>query len=65
MSVQALKTLVTALPADELRQFAQWFEEYVANQRDIQLSADMTSGKLNALLEEADADFAAGACTPL
>jgi len=65
MSVQELESVVATLPADELRQFAQWFEEYIANQWDAQISADITSGKLNALLEEADADFAAGACTPL
>ncbi len=65
MSVQELESAVTTLPANELRQFAQWFEEYFANQWDAQISADIASGRLNALLDEADADFTAGTCTPL
>jgi len=62
MSVQELESAVTTLPAGELHQFALWFEEYLARQWDGQISDDIASGKLNALLNEADADYAAGNC---
>lgn len=65
MSVQELESAVTTLPAEELHQFAQWFEEYLASQWDEQIAADAASGKLKALLDEADADYAAGNCTTL
>lgn len=62
MSVQELESAVTSLPAEELHQFALWFEEYLSRQWDGQISDDIASGKLNALLNEADADYAAGNC---
>lgn len=65
MSVQELESAITTLSAEELHQFAQWFEEYLASQWDEQIAADAASGKLKALLDEADADYAAGNCTPL
>ena len=60
MSVQEIESAVTSLPAQELHQFALWFEEYLAMQWDGQISADIASGKLDALLNEADADYSAG-----
>jgi len=65
VSVQELESVVTTLPEAELRQFAKWFEEYLATQWEAQISADATAGKLKALLDEADADYAVGNCTPL
>ena len=57
MSVQKLESAVATLPTEELHQFAQWFEEYLASKWDEQIVADAASGKLKALLDEADADF--------
>jgi len=65
MSVQEIESAVTTLPAEELHQFAQWFEAYITSKWDEQIAADAASGKLRALLDEADADCAAGNCTPL
>ena len=62
MSVQEIEAAVTSLPAQELHQFALWFEEYLATQWDGQISADIASGKLDALLNEADADYSTGTC---
>jgi hypothetical protein len=62
MSVQELESAITTLPAEELHQFALWFEECLAIQWDGQISHDIASGKLNVLLNEADADYAAGIC---
>lgn len=62
MSVQELESAVTTLPVEELHQFALWFEEFLARQWDSQISDDIASGKLDALLTDADADYAAGTC---
>ena len=63
--VQELESAVTSLPAEELHQFVQWFEEYLASQRDVRISSGTAAGKLKAFMDEADEDYAAGNCTPL
>jgi hypothetical protein len=65
MSVQEIESAVAQLSADELAKFSTWFEEYVAEAWDRQFEADVKSGKLNALGEQADRDFEAGRCKPL
>lgn len=62
MSVQEIEAAVTSLPAQELHQFALWFEAYLATQWDGQISAAIAFGKFDALLNEADAHYAAGTC---
>ncbi len=44
MSVQELESAVTTLPAEDLHQFALWFEEFLARQWDGQISDDIASG---------------------
>lgn len=64
MSVEDLKTAVAQLPAADLDQFSQWFEEFLADEWDRRIEADVRAGRLDAAGRRADEDFAAGRCTP-
>ncbi len=65
MSAEELKTSVAQLPDEELANFSRWFEEFMADQWDRQIEADIVAGKLDAAGQRADADYEAGRCTPL
>ncbi len=65
MSIEELQTAVAQLPAEELDRFSQWFEEFLAEQWDRQIEADILAGRLDAAGRRADEDFEAGRCTPL
>jgi len=65
MSVEELETAVSRLSADELANFSQWFEEYVADQWDRQIDADIVAGRFDAAGKRAESDFEAGRCKPL
>ena len=65
MSVQDLEKAVTGLSLKELNDFAQWFQEFLADAWDRQIEEDAKSGRLDAALRQADDDFDAGRCTPL
>jgi hypothetical protein len=65
MSVQDLEQAITRLSAAELNDFAQWFQEFLADAWDRQIEQDANAGRLDAALRQADDDFEAGRCTPL
>lgn len=65
MSVQEIESEVARLPADELSRFSKWFEEYLADQWDRQIEADIVAGRFNAAGQRAEAEFEAGSCKPL
>jgi len=65
MSVLELEKAISQLPAEELSQFAKWFEEYMADEWDKQIERDVTAGKFDKIFAKADEDFKAGRCTPL
>ena len=65
MSVQELESAVTHLSVEELTRFHQWFEEYVAEQWDRQIEADIRAGRFDAAGKRAAADFEVGRCKPL
>ena len=65
MSLKQLETAISALPPAELAAFAQWFEEYWADEWDRRIEADVAAGRLDAAGRQADAEFEAGRCTPL
>ncbi len=65
MSVKELQSAVSVLPPDELDQFSRWFEEFLAEQWDRRIEADIVAGRLDAAGRRADEEFEAGRCTPL
>jgi hypothetical protein len=48
MSVEELQTAVAQLPAEELDRFSRWFEEFLADQWDRRIEADILAGRLDA-----------------
>lgn len=65
MNTQELKTTVSKLSPDQLLQFAEWFEEFLADQWDKKIESDITTDRLDALGEQADNEFLAGRAKPL
>ena len=64
MSVEELRSAVSQLPANELDEFSRWFEEFVAEQWDRRIEADILAGRLDEAGRLADEDFEAGRCIP-
>lgn len=46
-NVQELEMAVSQLSANELLQFSEWFEEFVAYQWDKKIEADILAGRLD------------------
>jgi hypothetical protein len=63
MSVEELQATISKLSPPELASLSHWFEEFLADQWDRQLEADILAGKLDAAGRRADEDFDAGRCT--
>lgn len=55
--VKALEQAVEALDPEALAQFRRWFVEFDAAAWDSQLEADSGTGRLDALLAEAEEDY--------
>jgi hypothetical protein len=64
-SVDDLERAVQQLSADELAEFRRWFASFDAAAWDAQLEADVASGRLDGLAEEALSDFREGRTRPL
>lgn len=62
MSVRDLETAVRQLSQAELTQFADWFDEFRAMQWDEQMLRDQQAGRLDALIQQAQREYAAGRC---
>lgn len=65
MTIEELESEVSRLSAEELAHFCKWFEEFMADQWDGQIEADILAGRLDEAAKRADADFEAGRATPL
>ena len=65
MNVEDLESAVSRLSAKEFSQFSKWFEEFMADQWDHQIEADILAGRLDAAGKRADEDFVSGRATPL
>ncbi len=64
MNTQELKTTVSKLSPDQLFKFAEWFEEFIAEQWDKKIEPDIATGHLNAHGEYAESEFVAGRAKP-
>jgi hypothetical protein len=65
MSLQELEHVVQTLPTPDLREFSTWFDEWRAEQWDLQIEQDALAGKLDHLAEAALSEFRAGQFTRL
>jgi len=63
--VQELEMAVSQLSANELMQFLEWFEEFVADQWDKKIEADILAGRLDASRKRADDEFLGGRASTL
>ncbi len=65
MTVAQISGAVKRLPRKDLAKFRKWFAEYDAAVWDRQLESDANSGKLDALIRQAQRDQRAGRTTTL
>jgi hypothetical protein len=60
ITAETVERAVIQLPLEELAKFRQWFAEFDADAWDRQIEADAAAGKLDALAEEALAEYQRG-----
>ena len=63
--VQDIEKAVSNLPPNDLERFRAWFEEFDAIEWDRQFEEDASSGRLDAIAQEAIEDFSKGKCKEL
>ena len=59
-ALESAEKAVEQMSPKELAEFRRWFAGYDGEIRDAQIEADAAAGKLDALAEEALADYRAG-----
>lgn len=65
VSTMELEKAVKELPPQDLKNFTDWFQHYIADLWDDRIEKDVLGGRLAHLAAKADADFEAGRCSPL
>ncbi len=65
MSVQEIESAIENLPAKDVHELANWLAEWRNQLWDKQIEEDFNSGRLDALLDEADAEYEQGLTKPL
>jgi hypothetical protein len=63
--LEQIEKSVTELSAEELAEFASWFDALQARRWDARFEADAKAGKLDGLADQALADRSAGRTRPL
>jgi hypothetical protein len=61
-TLEQIEAAIRTLPSDEFQRLRQWVLDMDYQRWDEQLEQDITDGKLDALAEEAIAEFDAGHC---
>ncbi len=61
-TLKQIEAAILTLSSDEFHQLRQWFFDLDYQRWDEQLERDIADGKLEALAEEAIAEFKAGRC---
>jgi hypothetical protein len=61
-TLEQIEAAILTLPSNEFNRLRQWLSDVDYQRWDEQLEQDINEGKLDALAEEAIADFAAGRC---
>lgn len=57
-NLSEIEAAIKQLPPNDLRSFTTWFQDYLEQRWDSQIKDDLKSGKLNALIANAEADIA-------
>ena len=65
MKVSEIEHEIAKLEPGELAQLAEWFAAHHMDSWDHQIATDSESGRLNAAIAKANADFGAGNCKRL
>ncbi len=65
MSVQEIEIAITQLSTEEFNNLSNWIVEYKNQQWDKQIEDDFNAGRLDALLDEVDAEYEQGLTKPL
>jgi hypothetical protein len=61
-TLEQIEAAILTLPPDEFQRLRQWFADLDYQRWDEQIEQDIAEGKLDALAEEAIAEFKAGRC---
>lgn len=61
-NLEQIEAAILTLPPDEFQRLRQWFSDLDYQRWDEQIEQDIAEGKLDALAEEAIAQFKAGQC---
>lgn len=61
-TLEQIEAAILTLPSDEFEKLRRWFLDLDYQRWDRQLEQDVADGKLEALAEEAIAEFEAGDC---
>ena len=59
-AVKEIELAISQLPAEQLKEFRSWYEEFDSDAWDNQIEQDATAGKLNLLAEQALSDHQVG-----
>lgn len=65
MSVREIEIAITQLNTEEFRSLSNWIVDYKNQQWDKQIEDDFNAGRLDALLDEVDAEYEQGLTKPL
>jgi hypothetical protein len=65
MDIKEIESAIAQLPPSKVAELAKWFVEFQARVWDEQLEHDVKSGRLDALLKQAEQDFEQRKCDPL
>jgi hypothetical protein len=58
MSITEIESAIKDLPPDEFSELSEWFEKFESEVWEKQIEEDLRTGRLQALIEEAEEDFA-------
>ncbi len=65
MSLENIENAILSLPSHEFERLRHWFFDLDYDRWDAQIEQDIADGKLEALAQEAIAEFEAGQCREL
>ena len=60
MSVQEIERAITQLPPNELTELMKWLENHHHEKWDKQIEDDLDAGRLDSIINQAEAEYKAG-----